>query len=245
MYSIREHIRRVLTSTCPLCGLAARGADLCVLCERLVRFEFDAYQYCWRCWGVFERSSLKLEEVRAQTLCEACLTHPHFYLRVVAGMHFAAPGDGLMRGFKAQGRLTDAGLFARLLWRNMQNLRAELPQLVALVPIPSGREAMLQRGLNPAGEIARELAGLSGVPLMRGLLSRTREVSRQKTLGWHARQRSTEGLYVCPNAIRGGWVGLVDDVLTTGITLERAAEAVLQAGAEGVVALVAARTLAK
>jgi len=185
------------------------------------------------------------EETATSTLCDACLTQPHFYTRVVAGMHFTVPGDRLMRAFKTQGRLTDAGLFARLLWRNMKNFDADIPTLQALVPIPSGREAMLQRGQNPAGEIARELAGLSGVPLKRGLLARTREVSRQKTLGWHARQNSTQGLYVCPVPLWGGWVGLVDDVLTTGITLERASEALLRAGAEGVVALVAARTLAK
>lgn len=244
MYSIREQIRRVLGSECPLCGLRAQGGDLCAPCERTVRFDYQADRYCRRCWGVV-KSARTQADATSQALCDACLTHPHFYTRVVAGMHFTVPGDRLMRAFKAQGRLTDAGLFARLIWRNMQCFDKELPQLQALVPIPSGREAMLQRGQNPAGEIARELAGLSGLPLKRGLLARTREVSRQKTLGWHARQHSTQGLYVCPVTLRGGWVGLVDDVLTTGMTLERASEALLRAGAEGVVALVAARTLAK
>lgn len=244
MYSIREQIRQLLKSPCPLCGLQARGGDLCPPCENAVHFDYQPDKYCGRCWGVVLHDRTRAQTV-AQQRCDACLAHPQFYTRVVAGMHFAVPGDRLMRGFKSQGRLTDAGLFARLLWQNMKTFEAELPVLKALVPIPSGREAMLQRGQNPAGEIARELAWLSGVPLKRGLLARTREVSRQKTLGWHARQKSTEGLYVCPATIQGGWIGLVDDVLTTGITLERASEALLRAGAEGVVALVAARTLAK
>jgi predicted amidophosphoribosyltransferase len=52
-------------------------------------------------------------------------------------------------------------------------------------------------------------------------------------------------LYVCPVPLQGAWVGLVDDVLTTGGTIESASEALLGAGAAGVIALVAARTLAK
>jgi predicted amidophosphoribosyltransferase len=155
------------------------------------------------------------------------------------------PGDQLMRRFKAQGRLTDAGLFARLLWRNMQATCPALPPLTALVPIPSSREAMLRRGLNPAGEIARELSGLSGVPLRGAWLRRTRETHSQKNLDWRARQESVYGLYEGRIPASGGWLGLVDDVLTTGSTLEAASAALLRAGAQGVIALVAARTLAK
>jgi len=244
MYSIREQIRRVLRSPCPLCGLWAMGGDLCRPCEQDVRFEYDPHKYCWRCLGVLLPAQPPTHSL-AQPLCGKCRAQPHTFAYAIAGMHFTDPGDRLMRNFKAQGRLTDAGMFARLLWRNMTDKPAGGPRLVALVPIPSGREAMLQRGLNPAGEIARELASLSGVPLRRTLLSRTREVSRQKQLDWRARQKSAQGLYECSQRLQGGWIGLVDDVLTTGSTLEAAAQALLGAGAHGVVALVAARTLAK
>lgn len=181
----------------------------------------------------------------AQPLCATCVLRPRTYTRAIAGIYFAAPGDQLMRGFKARGHLTDAGLFARLLWRNMQRVAPQLPKLDALVPIPSGRDAILKRGFNPAGEIARELACLSGVPLRRGWCYRTRETSSQKTLDWRTRQQSVHGLYAAQVPQVCGWVGLVDDVLTTGSTLEQASEALLRAGAQGVVALVAARTLAK
>lgn len=178
-------------------------------------------------------------------LCSTCVLRPGTYTRAIAGIYFAAPGDQLMRGYKAKGHLTEAGLFARLLWRNMQSASPRLPELQALVPIPSSRDAILRRGFNPAGEIARELASLSGVPLRGTWCRRTRETSSQKTLNWRARQQSVRGLYQAQIPMACGWVGLVDDVLTTGSTLEEAAEALLRAGAQGVVALVAARTLAK
>jgi predicted amidophosphoribosyltransferase len=244
MYSIREKIRRVLVSPCPLCGLQAMGGDLCAPCEQEVRFEYDPLIYCWRCLGVLDQAQTFFGS-SLRPHCVTCREQPHTYTHAITGMHFTDPGDRLMRSFKAQGRLTDAGLFARLLWRNMDEVRAGQLMLAALVPIPSGREAMLQRGLNPAGEIARELANLSGVPLRRELLLRTREGSRQKTLALGARRESARGLYECPQLINGGWIGLVDDVLTTASTIESAAQALLCAGAQGVVALVAARTLAK
>jgi len=244
MYSIRERIRRLLRAPCPLCGLAALGGDLCHACENDVRFDVDASLHCLRCL-YRDVTSTEGPMTTIRGLCAVCVQRPTTYTRAVAGIYFAAPGDQLMRGYKAQGQLTQAGLFARLLWRNMQSVCPSLPMLDALVPIPSSREAILQRGFNPAGEIARELAGLSRVPLRGGWLRRTRDTPSQKTLNWRARQQSVRGLYRAQVSPRCGWVGLVDDVLTTGSTLEEASGALLRAGAQGVVALVAARTLAK
>ncbi len=244
MYSIRERIRRLLHAPCPLCGLKARGGDLCGTCENEVRFEFDARLHCPRCLYQGE-AMIREPMLMAQRLCAACVLRPPTYSRAIAGIEFTAPGDQLMRAFKAKGRLTEAGIFARLLWRNMHRASPQLPTLDALVPIPSSREAILKRGFNPAGEIARELAWLSGVPLRRAWCRRTRETSSQKSLNLRARQDSVRGLYQAQVPQRCGWVGLVDDVLTTGSTLEEASGALLRAGAQGVVALVAARTLAK
>jgi len=244
MYSIRERIRRLLHAPCPLCGLMARGGDLCLACENEVRFDFEARQHCPRC--LHQDAAMTIETASTERpLCSTCVLRPGTYTRAIAGIYFAAPGDQLMRGYKAKGHLTEAGLFARLLWRNMQSASPRLPELQALVPIPSSRDAILRRGFNPAGEIARELASLSGVPLRGTWCRRTRETSSQKTLNWRARQQSVRGLYQAQIPMACGWVGLVDDVLTTGSTLEEAAAALLRAGAQGVVALVAARTLAK
>lgn len=256
MYSIREKIRQILRSPCPLCGLMAVGGDLCLACENKVRFDFDVRHHCPRCLyqapvapSVADTIQASATDTSSVGLCATCTqragTDTPAYSRAVAGIYFAPPGDQLMRCFKAQGRLTDAGLFARLLWRNMRTVKPPLPRLEALVPIPSSRDAILKRGMNPAGEIARELAGLSGIPLRGEWLRRTRETTSQKSLDLRSRQESVRGLYAVPVRLGSRWVGLVDDVLTTGSTLEQASGELLRAGASGVVALVAARTLAK
>lgn len=161
---------------------------------------------------------------------------------VVAATYYAQPGDRLMRAFKEGGQLHHAGLFARLLWGVMQSHQPILPRLAALVPIPSDLRSARRRGFNPACEIAVELSRLSRLPLRRLWLTRTRTGESQKSLDRAARRKSVEGLYQSPIVLPEVWVGLVDDVMTTGSTLEAGASALLRAGVQGVIGLVAART---
>jgi predicted amidophosphoribosyltransferase len=73
-------------------------------------------------------------------------------------------------------------------------------------------------------------------------LTRTRETTTQKTLNARARRDSVSGLYACPNVVPRVWIGVVDDVVTTGSTMDTAARALISAGAAGVVGLAAAHT---
>jgi len=219
MYSISRKILQSLSAACPLCGLAARGGDLCAGCAHdLAR------------------------PLSAQARCEH---YPSAYASLVAAIDYAYPGDMLIQRFKEGARLAYAGMFARLLWERLQadTRGCQLSvSLSALVPIPSSQSALKRRGFNPAGELARELARLSGYALRQEWLIRTRESDTQKTLNAHARRESVAGLYVCPSAVPSVWIGLVDDVVTTGSTMQTAARALLGAGAAGVIGLAAAHT---
>ncbi len=161
---------------------------------------------------------------------------------VVAATYYAPPCDRLMRTFKQGGQLNHAGLFARLLWTAMRSHQPALPELAALVPIPSDFRAARRRGFNPACEIAVELSRQSRLPVRRLWLTRTRSGESQKSLDRIARRRSVSDLYRCDIRLPDVWVGVVDDVTTTGSTLEAAACALRQAGARGVVGLVGAKT---
>lgn len=161
---------------------------------------------------------------------------------VVAATYYAPPCDRLMRTFKQGGQLNHAGLFARLLWTAMRSHHSALPELAALVPIPSDVRAARRRGFNPACEIAVELSRQSRLPARRLWLTRTRSGESQKSLDRIARRRSVSDLYRCDIRLPDVWVGVVDDVTTTGSTLEAAACALRQAGARGVVGLVGAKT---
>lgn len=234
MYSILNLIRRILPGACPLCGLSAQGAALCPGCQEDLRRVLHERTCCEQCGAC---SAL------AVPCCAVCRGRPPAYARMIAAMAFAYPGDMLMRRLKERGQLTHARLFAELLRQKVQQLTPALPALQALVPIPAGIASIRRRGFNPAAEIARELSRSMDIPLRQSWLRRTREGSVQKMLGSVDRRQSVKGLYACDLTIPELWIGLVDDVMTTGSTLHEAARVLRQAGARGVVALVGARAL--
>jgi len=177
----------------------------------------------------------------AERLCAQCLKTRPAFDRTVAAIDYAYPGAMLIRGLKERGQLAQANLFARLLTQTIRAHPQSLPPLSALVPIPSSAASLGKRGFNPAAEIARALSAQLHVPLQQHWLRRTRESHLQKTLDFEARRRSVQGLYDCDRVVPPIWIGVVDDVLTSGSTLHEVSLALKRAGARGVVALVAAR----
>jgi len=235
-HATEQAIRR-LPSDCPLCGLPAHGGDLCTACADDVRDSvFDAPGRCACC-------SLALP--RAEMVCPDCTSQPPAFARAMAVFDYTPPLDTLIHALKTGLKLNVAGLLGRLLAQSLaQALRQtpNLPQISAPVPIPASRASLRQRGFNPAVEIARTVSAQLHIPVQTNWLMRTRESGKQSQLGRRARQRGAEGLYRCPQQLPPVWVAVVDDVMTTGSTMNAAARALCAAGAAGVIALAAART---
>ncbi len=120
-------------------------------------------------------------------------------------------------------------------------LRALRPDLVLAVPLHWWRR--YRRGFNQAALLASSIARHGDLPLGRGLLRRRRAGRRQLGLSRRQRLRSLAGCYAARgDRLRGRTILLVDDVTTTGATLEACARELLRAGAGRVVGCVLART---
>lgn len=117
----------------------------------------------------------------------------------------------------------------------------QAPPRAFLVPIPASRASLRRRGFNPAAELARALGRQCRLPCRAQWLQRTGYAPKQATLTREARLTAPRLLYTCPQPVTGATVALVDDVMTTGSTLDAAALVLRAAGAARVVALVAAR----
>ena len=118
-----------------------------------------------------------------------------------------------------------------------------------LVPIPLADARLAERGFNQAELIAAalrrhwpETLSARAPPLCSRWLARRRETQRQTALGGAARRRNLDRGFVAAPDAAGAVVALVDDVMTTGATLDAAARALSAAGARTVVAMVVART---
>jgi ComF family protein len=121
--------------------------------------------------------------------------------------------------------------------------RAEQFSADWLIPVPLHRSRERDRGYNQSDLLARQLARRVSVPLSSRGLRRTRATAVQMTLDAAQRRENVAGAFECVELrVRGARVVIVDDVATTGATLEACAQAVLKAGAASVMGLALART---
>lgn len=120
-----------------------------------------------------------------------------------------------------------------------------LPALLTAVPL--GPRRLAERGFNQALEMAKPLSCKLGIPLYPRLLIRQRETLPQSLLHPDERHKNIGGAFALSHSfldrVRGKHVGVVDDVMTTGETLEEVASVLKRFGAARVTNFVFARTL--
>jgi ComF family protein len=162
---------------------------------------------------------------------------------VVAPFRYAPPLDGYLQALKfGSGRVFGRAL--ALLVAEALAQAGERPQAGAvIVPMPLHRQRLIARGYNQAAEIARELASRLGAPMLAAAASRCGQRVPQSRLGARARQRNVAHAFRVGRRWEGRRIVIVDDVITTGATVNALALALLDAGAERVDAWAVARTV--
>jgi ComF family protein len=112
--------------------------------------------------------------------------------------------------------------------------------------VPLGRQRLVERGFNQALEVGRTLARELGLPLRARLLERCRDTAPQTLLAPGERRANLRLAFAVPPAsmrqVRGQHIGIIDDVITTGVTLDEIAATLKRAGAARVSCLAFART---
>ena len=118
-------------------------------------------------------------------------------------------------------------------------------QATCIVPVPLHPDRQRERGYNQSELLARRVGLLAGIPVYPHALRRVRATAAQMTLNAAERSANVAGAFRCDDpAVRGATVLLIDDVCTTGATLEACAQALKAAGAAEVHGLTLARTQA-
>ncbi len=112
-----------------------------------------------------------------------------------------------------------------------------------IVPVPLHPARQRERGYNQSALLAQRLSQRTGVSAINTGLRRVRATAVQMELNAAQRKVNVAGAFQCDEArVRGRRIALIDDVCTTGATLEACTEALLQAGAASVIGLTLART---
>ena len=182
-------------------------------------------------------------EVDPLDRCAACQARPHAFARARAACLYDDASRELILAFKHGDRTELASLFARWVGRAAADLTADAE---AVAPVPLHPMRLLARRFNQSAEIARPVARAAGLEYLPDVLARIRATPTQGGKSGRGRRRNVRGAFAVPDArrkhIKGRRVLLVDDVMTTGATLDACAKALLDAGARAVDCAVVART---
>lgn len=148
----------------------------------------------------------------------------------------------VVHAFKYQDRGYLSGFLAERMAQEWDNY-PPLSQAELLVPVPLFYRKEKQRGYNQAALLAEKLARLKNMAWDKHALKRRRNTRSQTELGREGRLQNMQGAFVCerPEAVKGKVILLIDDVATTGATLEGCATALKAAGAKKVMAYTFAR----
>lgn len=169
--------------------------------------------------------------------CGACLKSAPAFDATCAVWRYGFPVDRLIQALKYEHRLALADWFAQRM------LAGPRPEGDLLLPLPLSAPRLRERGFNQAVEIARPLARALRLPLSLDACLRTRDTATQTSLPWKERRRNVKNAFECRDDLSGKSVILVDDVMTTGATLDECARTLKRHGAIKVTNWVVARAL--
>jgi len=218
---------------CLLCGKACHGVDDAALCAACLP---DLPRLAPPCCPVCA-SPL----ATPAPACGACLANAPAYDATLATWRYGEPLAGLIREFKFGGRghrrFANADFFVSAM------LAGERPTGDVVVPVPLSPARLRERGFNQSVEIARPLARALDLPLDGSSLLRRRDTPPQSRLPWRARRRNVADAFECQGDFTGRRVIVVDDVMTTGATLDAVARILKDHGATHVSNWVVARAV--
>ena len=174
--------------------------------------------------------------------CGACVRKPPPLDTCVAAVGYEYPWSGLIVEFKFRARPGWASSFATLL-RSTPWVEPALEKATLVVPMPLSAQRLRERGFNQAQEIARHVAAITGIALLPRACRKVRDTAPQAALPWKERAKNVRKAFVCDEDFTGRHVAVVDDVMTTGATLNEIARNLKRAGATRVTGLIVTRTL--
>jgi ComF family protein len=214
---------RLFVESCPACGGPSAGGFCEVCAAGLVRVP----NACPRCG--LGRPVRQCPLAQTQWRVDA----------IVAPFSYAPPLDHYLHALKYGGSRSLGRAFALLLVPALDALRHDLDALVA---VPLHRKRLVERGYNQAQEIARTLGRELRLPALGRAIARSQATPTQTGQTARQRQASVAHAFRVARDLTGRRIAIVDDVVTTGATINALAGELRAAGAERCIAIAVART---
>lgn len=217
-----EFINRILNlvypARCPFCQKIADG--ICPECKPVMRIIRDPY-----CFSCGKQLSLETEEY-----CSDCCTGRHRYRRGRALLQYEGREKEAIHKIKYENKREYLRSLAETMAEVLGN-EIQLWDIDVCVPIPMYPAKKRRRGFNQSELLAKELGKQLGIAVDTSILKKTVDTGEQKKLSVKERRENLKDAFEAENC-EGLRILLVDDVYTTGSTMDAAAEILEEAGAE-------------
>lgn len=173
------------------------------------------------------------------TQCGRCLKRPPAFDRTVAAFSYTFPVTRLIQALKFNHQLLIAHALASALSEHIEML----PDCI--IPMPLHPARLRERGFNQSAELAKLLGARLHRPVLLNVCQRIRATRPQSSLSWKERRRNVLKAFSCSGTLAGMHVAIVDDVMTSGATLNELAQVLRNRQAREISIWVVARTLQK
>jgi ComF family protein len=225
-------LRHIYPQNCLLCGADADPKTrFCDACYSSLPFNHHA---CPRC-------ALPLPPATAAgTRCGACLNKRLPYHTCHTALRYEPPSNQLIAQLKFRHKLHLTLPLAQLIIDRLGELKNP-PDL--LLPVPLHQQRMRERGFNQALELGRVVSNKYGIPLDSRLVKRTRDTKAQSDLNEQLRRTNLRHAFRVYGSLKGTRVAIIDDVITTGSTINEMSKTLKRSGASEITVWAVARSV--
>ncbi len=223
-----ELIRMLYPKKCPVCenvlpDIPGReGRNICLKCNE--KLHYIGALHCLKCGKQIYSAN--------EEYCSDCKNKKHLFRQGVGVFSYDENIKYAMYRFKYSNRREYASFFGEsIASRHGHFIRRWKPQVI--IPVPMYRFKYYQRGYNQAGLVADVLGKELGIPVEHKLLIRSRQTRAMKELNEEERMKNLQNAFkITTNIVKYKKILLVDDIYTTGSTMDACSEVLLEGGAE-------------
>lgn len=217
---------------CIRCGKVIDSTRTYSLCDDCIRnFHWTNKKTCDKCGKLMEEDGI-------YSLCKDCRHNPHYFTRGFTCLMYGLYEKELIWSFK----YSKQGYIGEKIGKIIQDrLEPEFEKglnIDIIIPVPIHKKKLRQRGFNQAELMGRPLSKAWGLPLERKILIRAKSTSAMSTLDPFERRENIAGAFMInrgeEGVVKEKSILLIDDVYTTGSTVDECSRILLDAGAKEV-----------
>lgn len=224
-------LNRIIKQPCALCQASATSNDY-ALCEAcLDTLPYTDNNCCAQC-----ATPIPVSTNGKNNICGHCLKQPPYFDATYALMRYQFPLDKLLQHYKYNEALYLSQAFGRLMTEQLY-----LTNIDVIVPMPLHINRLKARGFNQSSEIAKVMSKLTNIPLDLAGCEKVKDRPPQASMAYKDRIKNMKKAFVCTKSYTDLHVAIVDDVMTTGATLNELSKMLKQAGAAHISCYVLAR----